>query len=132
MCKAGDIILIDKYLDHGQRIGRHSFVVISDQNGKVEGVPYDFIANALSSFKGETQKARKLKYPGNFPITHNDTVTDPDNGRDGYIKADQLYFFNKEKIEYRVIGKVMQDVFSELLKFIQESNFEIVTVTDNL
>lgn len=28
MCAVGDIIVIEKYLDHGNLLGRHSFVVI--------------------------------------------------------------------------------------------------------
>lgn len=95
MCQIGDIILVQKYKDHGQDLSRHSFVVISDENGEIQGLTYDFIANVLSSFKSDTQRERKLKYPGNFPIDSSDTETNPHNNKSGYVKADQLYYFAK-------------------------------------
>ena len=132
MCKIGDIILVEKYKDGNTVLSRHSFVVIEDRDGTVEGLPYDMICNVLSSYKGEKQKQRKLSYPGNFPVSNEDTITNPDNGGSGYIKADQLYYFNKNKIDYRVIGYINEDILDLLFEFIEESEFEIVNITDNL
>lgn len=132
MCKVGDIILIDKYIDNGKVLKKHSFVVISDKNGEIEGCPYDIIANVLSSYKSESQKQRKLNYPGNFPIANDDTVTYPDNGKSGYLKTDQLYFFKKEDITYTVIGYVKPDILDLIMEFINDSEFEIIAITDNL
>ena len=132
MCKIGDIILIDNYQDNGCVLNKHSFIVIDDQNGTIEGLPYDFIGNVLSSFKTPLQKQRKLSYEGNFPIANDDTVTNPDNGKDGYVKTDQLYYFNKNKITYSVIGNVKPEILNLIIDFIQESSFEILTITDNL
>ena len=132
MCKTGDIILVKKYRDGKNRLGRHSFIVIDDRNDTIEGMPYDMICNVLSSFKDEEQKKRKLAYSGNFPITHDDTVTCPDNGNNGYVKADQLYYFRKDKIEYQVIGNVLPDILELLFEFITESDFPITEITDNL
>lgn len=132
MCKIGDIILIKKYKDGNNKIGRNSFIVIDDRKGIIEGLPYDMICNVLSSFKSEEQKDRKLGYDGNFPISHDDTVTNPHNGNNGYVKADQLYYFNKDKIDYRVIGNILPDILKLLFEFIAESNFPIVEITDNL
>lgn len=106
MCKIGDIILIERYKARGKTLRRHSFVVIDDHDGEIQGLSYDMICNVFSSFKSEEQKKRKLSYPGNFPIANEDTVTEPDNGKSGYIKTDQLYFFNKSKIEYTIIGNI--------------------------
>lgn len=132
MCKIGDIILIKKYKDGNNQLGRHSFIVIDDRNDSIEGLPYDMICNVLSSFKNDEQKERKLRYKGNFPISHDDTMTNPDNGNNGYVKADQLYYFKKDKIEYRVIGNVLPDILSLLFEFISESDFPIVDIIDNL
>lgn len=132
MCKIGDIILVDSYMDHGKTITKHSFVVISDDGGEIEGCPYDIIANVLSSFKNEKQKERKLNYPGNFPIANEDTITNPDNGESGYLKTDQLYFFKKDKITYTTIGYVKAEIFDLIIEFINESNFDVVAITDNL
>lgn len=132
MCKIGDIILIDNYQDNGNSLSKHSFIVIDDQNGTIEGLPYDFIGNVLSSFKNPAQKQRKLAYDGNFPIANDDTITNPDNGKDGYVKTDQLYYFNKSKITYSVIGNIKPEILNLIIDFIQESTFEISIITDNL
>lgn len=105
---------------------------MDDENGTIQGLSYDFVANVLSSFKDENQKQRKLSYPGNFAIMSNDTVTNPHNNKDGYIKADQLYYFAKDKISYRVIGQIKEDVFNDLMDFIENSDFELTDIVDNL
>lgn len=132
MCQIGDIIVVNKYKHEGVEITRHSFVVIDDENGVIQGLPYDFVANVLSSFKGNKQRERKLSYPGNFPILHNDTNTDPDDGRDGFVKADQLYYFSKKNIDYSVIGEVKEEKFNELISFIENADFELLDIVDNL
>lgn len=132
MCKIGDIILVEQYADKGMTLSRHSFVVIEDKDGVVEGLPYDMICNVLSSFKNANQKQRKLSYSGNFPISNNDTVTNPNNGLDGYIKTDQLYYFNKDKIQYRNIGYIHPEILELVFQYMEESDFDIVRITDNL
>lgn len=132
MCKVGDIILIERY-QHGSHIlGHHSFIVISDEEGKIEGLSYDMICNVLSSFKDEKQKKKKLSYDGNFPVANEDTNTVPDNGLDGYVKTDQLYYFNKEKINYRIIGTIDPEILELIIEFINESDFEMHEILDNL
>ena len=37
MCKIGDIILIERYKDREKTLGRHSFVVVDDQDGEIHG-----------------------------------------------------------------------------------------------
>lgn len=133
MCQVGDIIVIEQYKDRGKIISKHSFVVISDKNGKIEGIPYDFVANVMSSFKSNLQKERKLKrYPGNFPIVENDRVVENDNGKAGYIKTDQLYYFQRDSIEFETIGYLKDDILNLLLEFLEEANFDIVNIVDNL
>ena len=129
MCKIGDIIIVDEYKDNGNVIPSHSFVVINDENGEIQGLSYDFVANALSSFKGKTQKKRKLSYPGNFPITPNDTITNPHNNKSGYIKSD---YFSKDKISYEVIGYMKPEIFNSLIEYIDNSDFELLDIVDNL
>lgn len=132
MCKIGDIIIVNGYKDNGNTIPSHSFVVVSDENGKIQGLSYDFVANVLSSFKNERQKNRKLSYPGNFPISSDDTITDPHNNRNGFVKSDQMYYFAKDKISYKVIGYMKPDIFDLLIEFIEESDFDISDIIDNL
>ena len=132
MCKKSDIILVDHYISQNQYIGKHPFVVIDDEGGEIQGVSFDLICNAMSSFKSEEQKAKKLSYPGNFSIIAEEQNVPGGNSLDGYIKADQLYYFNKNKISYRVIGSIDQDTFNELIAFIQRGNFTLEAITDNL
>lgn len=132
MCKIGDIILVDNYKDNGCNLNKHSFIVIEEENGTIEGVPYDFICNVMSSFKNDEQKLRKLRYPGNFPISHNDTVTDPHNTKDGFVKTDQLYYFKKDNINFKVIGNVIPEVLDMIFDFIENSDFEFSHIIDNL
>lgn len=132
MCEVGDIILVKEYLDGGNTIGRHSFVVINDESGNIKGLDYDIICSVMSSFKDEEQKKRKLSYPGNFPITADDQTVVNSNSKDGYIKAEQFYYFNKDKQDYIVIGKVNDEVLDLLFAFIKALNIPIQHIIDNL
>lgn len=60
MCKAGDIILVNDYQDSKITISHHSFVVINDEGGQIQGLDYDIICNVMSSFKNEEQRKKKL------------------------------------------------------------------------
>ena len=133
--KIGDIILIDRLNSQGTYIPRHSFVVIDDENGKICSLDYDFIALLMLSFKSEMQKEKKLKFPGNFPITPNDEFVSGGHAKEGFIKAEQFYYFNKDKINYRVIGELKKDTLSELFNFINTlstKKVKISQITDNL
>lgn len=132
MCKMGDIIVIKNYKDGEKEIEKHSFIVLDDIGGEIQGLPYDIVCNVMSSFKNEEQKIRKLKYPGNFPISHNDTKTNPNNGKDGYIKSEQFYYFNKEKIDFTVIGSMNIEAFNNLISFIEKLNVTFNDIVDNL
>ena len=132
MCKKSDIILVSNYISQGNLVGKHPFVVIEDQGGQIQGVSFDMIGNVISSFKSEEQKAKKLRYPGNFQIVAEEQNVPGGRSLDGYIKADQLYYFNKDKISYRVIGSLEPDTFNSLIEFIQNGNFPIEQITDNL
>ena len=132
MCKKRDIILVDNYQSQGTTVGTHSFVVLEDNGGEIKGLPFDMICNVLSSFKSANQKVRKLSYPGNFPITASDSSVPGGNTKDGYIKADQFYYFSKDKITYHVIGQMKAAAFNELIDFIDNGDFEIEAILDNL
>lgn len=137
MCKVRDIIIVKNYEHNGKAVNKHSFVVIDDEADQIQGLDYDFVANVMSSFKDEEQKLRKLSYPGNFPIGLNDRVTNPDNGKEAYIKTEQLYYFNKEKISFTVIGSLNEETYNKLIYFInnliEETDGEIIEeIVDNL
>lgn len=132
MCKLGDIILIKACKSNGSPLNKHSFIVIEDKEDSINGVSYDIICNIMSSFKNEEQKKKKLSFPGNLQILASDSVTNPDNGKDGFVKADQFYYFEKEKIEFKLIGRLEPDIFELLIEFIQDGTFQITDIIDNL
>lgn len=132
MCKTGDIIVIKDYCRGGVKLSRHSFVILNDVAGEIQGLDYDIICNVMSSFKSKDQKIKKLSYPGNFPISHNDSCIAQGNTDEGYIKSEQLYYFAKDKIDYVVIGSVNTDVFNLLIEFIENLDIEMEHIIDNL
>ena len=131
MCKIGDIILVEKYKSDNKSIGKHSFIVIEDENGVIEGLPYDFIGNVLSSFKDEEQRKRKMRYSGNFPIDNSNTSMMRGNTKDGYIKSEQFFYFKKDSISYEVIGEITEPTYEKLLEHIGKLD-EINHIIDNL
>ncbi len=136
MCKKGDIILVNEYQDGDKLLTRHSFVVIDDEGGRVCGLNYDLVALVMSSFKDEQQRARKMKYPGNFEVTATDErMQSWAHGKDGYIKAEQFYYFDKSKLNFRVIGTLTEDTWNALVAFIEllsSRGVEIQQILDNL
>ena len=96
MCRRGDIIRINSYIsEDGMEMKRHSFIVIEDEGGTISGLSYDLVASVMSSIKDERHKQKKLKYIENILITQNDRSGNPENGKEAFIKADQLYYFKK-------------------------------------
>lgn len=134
MCKAGDIIFIPKYEKNGISLSKHSFVVLVDEAGEIKGLDYDIACSVMSSFKDDEHKKRKLSHPENFPIAHNHTeiTAFKNTNKDGFLKVDQLFYFNKEKINFIVIGSVGEEVFKTLIKYIEELKVNVVHIIDNL
>lgn len=120
MCKLGDIIRVNSYMsEDGVIMGRHSFIVIEDEKGTISGLSYDFIASVMSSIKDENHKRKKLKYIENILITQNDRSCEPENGKEAFIKADQLYYFKKDKITYTVMGYATDEIMNAIYEIIE-------------
>lgn len=125
MCKVGDIIVVEKYIsEDGKEMSKHSFVVIDDNPDNIKGLNYSFVSNVMSSFKNEQHKRKKLRYEENVGVTSEDIESDYINGKEGYIKADQLYYFDKNKIEYYVLASVNPDLLDELIRIIVKLEVE--------
>lgn len=126
MCKLGDIIVINKFKnEYGKMMPKHSFVVINDEENYIEGFRYDFVSNMLCSFHNEEHKKKKLKYEQNYPIREEKICGKKINNKEGFIKADQLYYFDKSKIEYKVLAHMELELLDELVQLIlklQEKN----------
>ncbi len=126
MCKIGDIIVVRKYIgDDGKIINKqHSFIVIDDNSNQISGLKYDMVANVMSSFRDDKHKKKKLKYKENLEITSDDIVSENKNNKSGYIKADQLFYFEKSRLDYYVFAHVESELLDELLKLIIELEVE--------
>lgn len=116
MCQIGDIILVKEYISgDGVRLKQHPFIIIDDQGGELASIEaqYDFIGSVMSSFKSEQHRRKLLLHEENLEIKIKDGVK-----KDGIIKADQFYFFKKDKIEYELIGRVTEELFEVLQELI--------------
>ena len=130
-CQVGDIIVVRNYMSQGKTISNHSFVVLSTEHGKIQGLDYDLVCNVISSFHSEEHRKKKLRYPGNFEYSANDEEVKGGHGKAGYIKAEQFYYFDSEKLDFYVIGNVAPNLFNALMEFASQLK-EVEHVIDNL
>ena len=68
----------------------------------------------MSSLKSEEHRQKKLKYEENLEITSEDIIGKYKNGKSGYIKADQLFYFDKSTVNYYVLARIDEDLMDEL------------------
>ncbi len=119
MCRIGDIIVVKEYIgEDGKKVKKHSFVVIDDNPSSIKGLKYDLVASVMSSFYDEEHRNKKLKYEENLHVESDDIISSNKNAKDGYIKADQLHYFDKSSIDYYVFGSISNDLLDELVQLI--------------
>ncbi len=117
ICKLGDIIVVNQFKDYnGTIVPKHSFVVIDDKHGVIEGFSYDFISNIMCSFHSEKHKKHKLKIKSNVEINNNQVIGKNINHKGGYIRTDELFYFDKSKIQYKVIARVQDELLNKLIR----------------
>jgi len=136
MCKLGDIIVVKKYVgDGGEVINKHSFVVVSDEKDSIAGLDYDMVAAAISSFKSEEHRKRKLRCRENMELPI-DAMNGKDFKKSSYVKADQAHYFKKNKIDYYVLATLKDEYMDELLKLIMKlaaaAEGKLKQITENL
>lgn len=125
MCKFGDVIVVNSYIgDDGKKISKHSFVVIDDNPGIIKGLKYNLVTNVMSSFKNEEQRVKKLRHKENLEIFSDDIISDTKNGRNGYIKANQLFYFDKEKLDYYIFATIDSELLDKLIKLVVQLETE--------
>lgn len=132
MCKFGEIIVVKEFKNKfGEKVKKHSFVVINDEGDSVEGLTYDFVSNMLCSFHDDEHKRKKMRYKENLLIKEDSINGDNINKKEGFIKADQLYYFDKNEIEYKTIATMDSELLDELSQLIlvlsEEGKLNIVT-----
>lgn len=119
MCKLGDIIVVKEFKDkNGVIIPRHSFVVINDEPDYIQGYAYDFVSNVMCSFHSDKHKQHKLNIESNLEIKPNQIIGKKLNDKTGYIRADDLFYFKKDKIEYKKIAHIDDELLDELVQLI--------------
>ncbi len=108
--------------------------MINDDPDSIQGLPFDIVTTVISSFKSEEQRKKKLKYKGNIEIDEYEKNGTRVFDKPSYIKADKLFYFNKEKLDYYVFGRITDDLLDELIKIIIElsNSNQITQVTNNL
>lgn len=135
MCKLGDIIVVKEFRNEdGKIIPKHSFVVINDEKDYVEGLKYDFVSNMLCSFHNKKHKKKKLKHKENLAVKEEFISGKKINSKEGFIKADQLYYFDKNLIEYTVIAHMETELLDKLVKLILtlHDQGKLKSITTNL
>lgn len=111
MCKPGDIIIINNFIDEeGSKVDKHSFIVIDNKKY--------ITSNMMCSFRDTIQKERKLKYYGNYELDENFINGKSINKKNGYLKIDKLYYFDKEKTDYKVIAHVDLKLLNKIYKYL--------------
>ena len=135
MCQVGDIIVVKNCKDNSKEIGRHSFVVLNTDKGEIEGLSFDLVCNMMSSFegKGEEYKRKKLSYPENMPYSPTEENIINGHSKEGFIKAGVFYYFNREDIDFYVIGNICVELYLRLLDYIKNMSEEDMRyIIDNL
>lgn len=142
--KNGDVIVINKYISPDNiTMKQHSFIILNNQFGTVTGVEigldlelqFDLVTTVMSSIKNEEHKNKiKSYYPKNMIVEFNDTQISYGNNKAGFIKANQLYYFNKNNIEYFKIGKLNEKTLNKLLELVEinEKNGDLVSNYNNI
>ena len=136
MCQIGDLIMVEKYKgDDGVEVSRHTFVVLSTEADVIKGLSFDFVASPMSSIKTKVQRKKIEKDSGLMIIRTNDQNGMPtSNYEESFIKAKLMYYFDKDKIDYRVLGSLNYQTFLELQNKLQELNDSnnLIQVLSNL
>ena len=122
MCKIGDIIVVKEYIgDDGVKVGKHSFIVVSNRKGNIEGLDYDVVANALSSFKNEEHREKVLKRKENLEFNVTDaSYTAEHNRKSGFVKVGCLVYFKEKNIDYFKIGSISVEMWEKLEDLLKE------------
>ncbi len=93
------------------------------------------VTTVISSFKSEKQRKKKLSYMENVEVVEfNKNCKTKKFAKPSYIKADKLFYFDKNKLDYYVFGRSSDDLLVELIKiiiFLSKAD-KFVVVNDNL
>lgn len=140
----GDVIVVNKYITPDNiEMKQHSFVVLNNQFGTVAGIEigldlelkFDLVTTVMSSIKNEEHKSKiESYYPKDMIIEFNDAQISNKNRKDGFIKANQLYYFQRNSIDYFRIGKLNESTLNKLLELVElnEKNGDLIANYNNI
>lgn len=140
----GDVIIVNKYISPDNReMKQHSFVVLNNQFGTVAGIEigldlelkFDLVTAVMSSIKNKEHRNKiESYYPKDMIIEFNDAQISNGNKKDGFIKANQLYYFQKNNIDYFRIGKLNESTLNKLFELIElnEKNGDLIANYNNI
>lgn len=116
MCQIGDLIKIEKYIgDDGEEVGRHTFVVLSESEDMIKGLKFDLVGSPISSIKTKEQREKIEEDSRLMIIKTNDQNGMPASKyEESFIKSHLMYYFKKDKIDYKVLGALNVETFLEL------------------
>ncbi len=130
--KTGDIIVISHFITpDNKKLNQHSFIVLQNEKGKIAGVEinldleleFDLVTVVMSSIKNEEHKKKiESYYPKDMIVEFNDAQVTNGNQKDGFIKVNQLYYFNKKNIEYTKIGCLKEETLVKLFDLLQKND----------
>ena len=108
--------------------------MIDDKSNCIQGLNYDYVCNMMCSFHSAKHKKNKLKYLQNILVKERQAYGENINGKEGYIKANKVYYFRKDKIKYYVIAQLDGEVLKKLFKIISilYNNKRLEAITTNL
>lgn len=118
-------------------------MVLNNQFGTVTGIEigldlelkFDLVTTVMSSIKNEEHKNKiESYYPKDMIVEFSDAQISNGNKKDGFIKANQLYYFQRDNIDYFRIGKLNENTLSKLLDLIElnEQNGELIANYNNI
>lgn len=126
---SGDLIVIAEYITPDNvKLEQHTFVVLSTIKGTILSaeidlnleLKFDLTAVVMSSIKNQAHKdSVKRHYPKSMIVEINDAQISNGNKKDGFIKADQLYYFKQKDITYKYIGRLENSTLKQLYKLLQ-------------
>ncbi len=117
MCKVGDIIGVPTFYGETNMLcDFHYFIVVGEDKGQIEGLDFTKVGSMMCSLDGkpEKYKERKLKHRENIPIETTDFNLGKRNRKSGFIKSDQLHYFNKKETKYFPVGIVSVEILNKL------------------
>lgn len=136
MCQIGDLIMIEKYIgDDGVEVGRHTFVVLSEDANVIKGLSFDLVGTPMSSIKNKKQREKIERNHKLMIIKTNDQNGMPASKyEESFIKAHLMYYFKKDKLKYKNLGSLNVETYMELQSKLQEldESDEIEQVITNL